>query len=104
GDIALKSQGLWPLRSDVSGQFISDGSKSSSSWSHYLDNSQIPASVNPERQFVSSANQHSTDDTYPYVYFGHFEEFRGRTLNRKLEEKAKLSLQDMADIQNSNFS
>ncbi|MBK7426962.1 MAG: penicillin acylase family protein [Saprospiraceae bacterium] len=104
GDIALKSQGFWPLRSDMSGQFISDGAQASSSWTHYLDNSQLPATINPERQFVSSANQHSTDDSYPFVYMGSFEEFRGRTLNKKLEEKSKLSLQDMADIQNSNYS
>jgi penicillin amidase len=104
GDIALKSQGFWPLRNNMSGQFISDAGMSSSSWTDYLDNSQIPATINPERQFVSSANQHSTDETYPYVYMGSFEEFRGRTLNKKLEEKATLSLQDMADIQNSNYS
>lgn len=104
GDIALKSQGFWPLRNDMSGQFISDASKSSSSWTYYLDNSQIPATINPERQYVSSANQHSTDNTYPYVYIGSFEEFRGRTLNRILEQKPLLSIQDMADIQNSNFS
>lgn len=104
GDIALKSQGLWPLRSNMSGQFISDAAKSTSSWLHYLDNSQLPVTINPERQFVSSANQHSTDDTYPYLYFGVFEEFRGRTLNKKLEEKALLSPLDMAAIQNSNYS
>lgn len=104
GDIALKSQGFWPLRNDMSGQFISDGSKSTSSWTHYLDNSQIPATINPERQYVSSANQHSTDDTYPYVYIGSFEEFRGRTLNKLLENKSTLSISDMAELQNSNFS
>ncbi len=102
GDIALKSQGLWPLRSDESGLFVADGSRSASSWNGWIPSAERPISYNPERGYVSSANQHSTGPGYPHIYFGSFEEFRGRVLNRYLEIGFRMDNKYMADLQNNN--
>jgi len=104
GDIALRSQGFWPFRTNESGRFIADAASSNSSWSGYLTYDYIPATINPERGYVSSANQESTDPSYPYLYFGSYENYRGRTLNRLLESQLKFSIDDMKRFQLSNFS
>jgi penicillin G amidase len=104
GDIALKSAGYWPLRKNHSGLFISDGSNPESSWSSPINNENLPLTINPNRQFVSSANQHSTNPDYPNIYFGKFDGYRGRILNRYLENNSNLNIDDMKKWQLSNYS
>lgn len=104
GDIALRSQGYWPLRGDMQGRFISDGSSGKSSWENYIPFEYIPASVNPDKGYVSSANQESTDLTYPFIYFGSFENYRGRILHNYLNKDKKFGIDDMVAIQLSNYS
>lgn len=104
GDIALRSQGYWPLRKDMSGRFISDGSSEKSSWETYIPFDYIPATVNPDKGYVSSANQESTDQSYPFPYFGSFENYRGRILHNYLNKDKKFDVDDMAAIQLSNYS
>ena len=56
------------------------------------------------RGFVSSANQHSTDTTYPYQYHGYFDDYRGRTLNEKLAQLHGSTVDEMKELQNSTYS
>ena len=104
GDIALKVQGLFPLKNKEQGRFIQDGSKSSSNWKGFIPKEQNPAVKNPERGFVASANQHSTSPDYPYYYNGSFDDFRGRILNRILSKMDKITPEDMMALQNNTFS
>jgi len=103
-DIAIRSQGFWPNRMNYSGRFISDAADSKSSFHNYIPYDHIPATINPSRGFVSSANQESTDLTYPYIYFGSYENYRGRMLNRLLEREGLLTTEDMMRMQLSNHS
>ncbi|MEO1627596.1 MAG: penicillin acylase family protein [Bacteroidota bacterium] len=104
GDIGLTVQGQLPLKRSEQGRFVQDGSRASSAWAGYIPYDQVPAVKNPERGFVSSANQRSTDDSYPYAYHGNFADFRGRYLNRRLESMEKIKVEDMMKLQNDNFS
>jgi penicillin amidase len=104
GDIAIKSAGYWPLRKNHTGLFISDGSNPESSWSDPIEKQDLPITINPERHFVSSANQHSTNPDFPHIYFGKFEGYRGRILNRYLENNSNLEIDDMKKWQLSNYS
>ena len=104
GDIALKIQGKFPLKREDQGRFIQDGSNSDNGWHGFIPPNHFPQVKNPERGFVSSANQHSTDNTYPYPYHGGFEDYRGRTLNMLLDSMSEITVQDMMDLQNNNFS
>ncbi len=105
-DIVLQSKGLYPIRKPQQGKFIMDGSKSENEWAGFIPSSEIPMTVNPERNFVASANQHSTDSIYPHYYIGHFDDFRGRYLNRKLENfpDSSITVRDMFRLQNDNYS
>ena len=105
GDIALKVQGKFPLKEKEQGRFVRDGSKSNNDWQGFIPFEQTPFVKNPERGFISSANQHSTNPTYPYYYnSGSFEDYRGRILNRKLAEMSEITPKDMMALQNNNYS
>ena len=82
GDIAIKVQGNLPLKTKEQGRFVQDGSNSANAWNGFIPTQHNPQIKNPERGFVSSANQHSTSPDYPYYYNGSFEDYRGRVLNR----------------------
>jgi penicillin amidase len=102
-DIAIKVQGTFPIKESGEGQFVVDGSKSSHDWQGYISFEETPFVANPERGFVASANQNSTDTTYPYAYHGYFDDYRGRSLNQRLEKMEQLSIADMKALQNSTF-
>lgn len=104
GDIALKVQGKLPLKAEEQGRFVQDGSTSASAWKGFIPFEQTPFAKNPEEGFIGSANQFSADTTYPYYYNGGFEDFRGRSLNRKLASMNNITIQDMKDLQANNFS
>ncbi len=104
GDIALKVQGQFPLKEEGQGRFIRNGTLTSSGWKGFVPKAHNPMVKNPERGFVASANQHSTDEKYPYYYNREkFESFRGRVLNRYLEKMNDITPQDMMDLHNSNL-
>jgi penicillin G amidase len=104
GDIALKTVGHWPIRKNHSGLFVADGSDPESSWNSLLGFDELPLTINPDRKYVSSANQHSTNADFPQIYFGYYEGFRGRILNRYLEEGSGMTMNDMINMQLSTYS
>lgn len=104
GDIALKVNGKFPLKREGQGRFIQDGSSSAQAWQGFIPKDQVPQIRNPERGFVSSANQHSTDPSYPYYYLGGFDDYRGRLINRLLDKMDNIRVEDMMALQNNNYS
>ncbi|MFK7810786.1 MAG: penicillin acylase family protein [Saprospiraceae bacterium] len=104
GDIALKVQGRFPNKKKMQGRFVQDGSRSSSDWQGFIPEAHNPAVKNPKRGFVSSANQRSTANNYPYYYNGRFEDYRGRVLNSFLEKMDNVTVKEMMDLQNNTFS
>ena len=60
---------------------------------------------NPDRGFVSSANQYPVDDTYPFYVTGtSFETYRNRRINKVLSESTSITVDDMMKLQNDNFN
>lgn len=105
GDIALWTQGKLPLRKAMQGRFVQQGTSSSELWTGYIPQEHIPHEYNPTKNFVASANQHSVDPAnYPYDYYGYFEEYRGRYLNRRLAEMDSITIADMKDLQYNSYS
>lgn len=104
GDIAHYAQGAYPLKAKGQGRFILDGSNPDNEWHGYIPFEHNPHVKNPARGFVASANQKSTATTYPYYYNGRFSDYRGRLLNRYLENMDSVTSQKMMDLQMSNHS
>jgi penicillin amidase len=105
GDIALKVMGLFPKRAKGQGRFVQDGSSSANDWQGYVPKDQVPQYRNPARGYVASANQHSTDPTYPHHYISeNFDMYRGRTVNKMLDTMRDITVDHMMLMQASNFS
>src|SRR5690606_34081217 len=69
-----------------------------------IPNEQNASTLNPTRGFVSSANQHPTDSTYPYYVFDNsFEFYRNSRLNSRLSEMSNITIEDMQGLQFDNY-
>jgi penicillin amidase len=108
GDIAIKEQGKFPIRDKATeqGKFLSDGTTDKDDWKNFIPSQDNPTVKNPARGFVSSANQHPTDSTYPYYYpgVGVYENYRNRRINQLLTNGKDIDVDFMKKMQNDNFN
>lgn len=104
GDIAIKQQGKFPVKFPGQGRFIQDGTKSVYLWQDFIPYDCNPHVKNPARGFVSSANQHPTDSTYPFYYNGSYEYDRNRRINNTLGQDKKFGPKDMMALQNDVYN
>ena len=105
GDIALWTQGLFPNKWKGQGKFLLDGSNPDHDWQSFIPQAYNAHSINPRRGFVSSANQHPVDESYPfYVFNDGYEEYRNRVINNFFNSKDKFNIQDFKDLQNSTYN
>ncbi len=102
GDIAIKEQGNMPLTK----MFVTDGSRSENDWNKVIPIANNPSVKNPERGFVSSANQFPVDETYPYpvTHVGIYEDSRAMRINRLLEASDKMDAAYMMKMQSDNYN
>lgn len=66
GTIALRSCGKYPIRKKGHGKFIHNGETDEGEWIGYIPFESLPASVNPTRNWLESANQEPVPANYPY--------------------------------------
>lgn len=105
GTIAIKQQGNFVARWNRQGDFIMPGEDSSYRWQGMIPESENPIIKDPQRGFVSSANQKSVDSTYPY-YLGtarNFPIYRGIMINKRLSAMNDITPIDMQYLQNENY-
>lgn len=103
GNIGLRVNGRFPAKYSQDGRFIEFSSKKND-WQAWIPLNQVPQYINPERGFIASANQVSTDKTYPYYYTGCFERYRNKTINGKLEKTTGATVEDMQKMQHNIYS
>ena len=104
GDIALWDQGQFPAKWRRQGDFVMPGTDSSYFWQGMIPQEENPHSVNPERGFVSSANQLPADSAYPYYLGGNFPVYRGWEINKRLSEMNNITPEDMMKLQTDNYN
>jgi penicillin amidase len=80
------------------------GSDSSHLWQAMIPMNETPFQFNPERNFVSSANQLPADSTYPYYLGRGYTPYRGIYINRLLNSMSNISVQDMKEMQTDNYN
>ncbi|OOQ59376.1 penicillin acylase family protein [Mucilaginibacter pedocola] len=104
-DIAITPNGKLPLKYKNQGKFIMDGSDPANDWHGFIPNEQNPTVKNPPRGFVSSANQSSTDPTYPYYINWQFAPYeRGKRINDRLGAMQKATADSMRILQTDTYS
>ncbi|WP_420386035.1 penicillin acylase family protein [Roseivirga sp.] len=105
GDIALWIQGRFPNKWQGQGKFLMDGSNPAHDWQGWIPQEHNAHVKNPPRGFVSSANQHPVDSSYPYYVFNDgYEMYRNRVINDFFRSKNKFTIQDFKDLHNNNFN
>ena len=104
-DIAITPNGKFPLKWKNQGKFILDGTDPSNDWQGWIPASQNPTVKNPPRNFVSSANQSSTDPTYPYYINWEFAPYeRGKRINDRLAAMKNVTADSMRNLQMDSYS
>ncbi|WP_258103464.1 penicillin acylase family protein [Marinoscillum sp. MHG1-6] len=105
GDIGIYLPGKFPIKSRGAGKFLMDGSSPSQEFSTMIPFEHMLQYENPEKGFLSSANQHPADSTYPYYYYDHHYEFyRNRRVNDRLEKLGQVDVKDFKKLQNDNYN
>jgi penicillin G amidase len=105
GNIAMQTGGKLPIKWEYQGRSVGDGSDSRFNWTEFIPYEQNPYSLNPERGFLSAANQFPADVDYPcYLgdYFAPYE--RGRRINDLLQEMENITVEDFKIMLKDNFS
>lgn len=104
-DIAITANGKFPLKWKDQGKFIMDGSDPKNDWQGWIPASQNPTVKNPPRNFVSSANQSSTDQTYPYYINWEFSPYeRAKRINDRLTVMTNATADSIRTMQTDTYS
>jgi penicillin amidase len=94
GNIGLNTGGGIPVRKGY-GSIIRNGESSEFDWKGYVPFSQLPYSYNPENGYVSSANNKTVSDDYPYyISYLFYPPYRIGRIREMLEEKEKYGIDD----------
>ena len=105
GDIAIAVNGRFPIKKQGQGPFVQNGNNTDNGWQGYIPMEHVPIVKNPSRGFVGSANQRSTDASYPYYYnSAGFDDYRGRIMNRALSQMDSIEAEDMMALQLFDYS
>lgn len=94
GNIGLNTGGGIPVREGY-GSIIRNGETDKFDWKGYVSFENLPTSFNPENGYVSSANNKTVSDEYPwYISFRFYPPFRIERIRQMLGEKEKVGIDD----------
>ena len=106
GDIGWQAVGIAPIRKTHSGMVPVSGD-GSNKWEAYLPIIEKPNLFNPEKGYISTANQNVTPGDYnkwEAIGFDWADPYRGNRINRVLESKEKFNLNEMLALQVDYYS
>lgn len=100
--IAINHQGKLPVKWHGQGRFVLDGTQRSHLYTRYIPTDSLPQLLNPECNFVLSANQRPTYANYPYYYDGLFAEARANRIQQLLQDSGKVDIEKTKAMQLDN--
>ncbi|MGD8979050.1 MAG: penicillin acylase family protein [candidate division WOR-3 bacterium] len=101
GDIAIWHAGKLPIRWPGQGRYVNDGRSKQHEWHGWIPREHLPHVHNPDRGYVSSANQYPVDEKYPYYLSGsHWCFDRANRINERLSEMENITADSLIDLQN----
>ena len=104
GDIAIRQQGAFPAKWKRQGDFVMEGTDDKYKWAGIIPESENVVMHNPQRGFVSSANQYAYDTSYPYYMGGNAYLYRGFFINRELRNMNNINTDSMKRLQTDNYN
>jgi len=104
-DIAITVNGRFPLKYKDQGKFILNGADPGDDWQGWIPFEQNPTAKNPAQGYLTSANQSSTDQTYPYYLNWSFAPYeRGKRINDRLTAMTHATVDSMRILQTDTYS
>lgn len=104
-DIAITPNGYYPLKWRGQGKFILDGTDPAHDWQGRIPAEHNPTVKNPNRKFVSSANQFPNDPSYPYYINWEYAGYeRSHRINKRLSVMTQATVDSLRNLQNDNYS
>lgn len=100
GNIAIWGQGQFINKWKDQGRYVMRGDTSATLWGKDIPMMENPHALNPQQGYLASANQVTTDSTYPYWYNGYFSDFRAWRVNELLEKQTSATIADEMLMQN----
>lgn len=109
GNIAYQMPGLIPIRKNGQGIVPSPGWTDEYEWLGWIPFEELPALLNPQQGYISTANHAIVDEAYPhYLTRDWADGDRGQRIVDMIEavisNGGKISKDDIADIQNDSLS
>jgi penicillin G amidase len=103
-DIAWWQQANFPAKWRRQGEYVMPGWDSAYAWQYSIPQQDNINMKNPERGFVSSANQLPADTLYPFFLGGIHDLYRGIIINRYLASMDSVTAADMKAMQTDNYN
>ncbi|WP_210489668.1 penicillin acylase family protein [Rufibacter aurantiacus] len=105
-NIAIVSNGQFPLKWPDQGKYLLDGSNPAHDWQGWIPMEQVPQVFNPKRGFVSSANQTPVSPKdYPYYLGSSFAGYeRSARIHQRLSAMTQATPDSFRLMQMDNYS
>jgi penicillin amidase len=104
GNIAMWGQGQFVNKWMDQGRYVMKGNTSKTLWGADIPMTENPHVLNPPQGYLASANQVTTDSTYPYWYNGYFSDFRAWRINEILRNTLPKDIAGNMKMQNDVVS
>ncbi len=98
GGIAHQTTGLIPIRSDKNGR-VAHTISQNDHWIGFIPKDSMPHMINPERNWVGTANHDTRPDAYPYYYSSHFSpHYRYSRMSEVFSEEKQFTSDDLWNL------
>ncbi len=98
GNIAHQATGLVPIRNSASGD-LPKHPENGEDWMGFIPKDQLPHLINPEKQWLGTANHDTRPDDYPFFYSNHFSPYyRYARITEELNDESKKSVDDFKSL------
>jgi len=110
GNIAMNGQGQFINKWEGQGRYVMKGNTSATLWGENIPMEENPYVLNPPQEYLASANQMTTDSSYPYWYNGYFSDFRAWEIHHFLSKNilnapdSLWNIKNMKELQNNVVS
>jgi penicillin amidase len=105
GNIGYQAAGRLPIRKNYNGDLPVDGSSGDFEWEGFIPFEELPASYNPPRGWIVTANQNPFPENYPYRVNGEFAPpYRSAEIRARLAARSGWKPADMLAVEKDVYS
>ncbi|MGZ8219670.1 penicillin acylase family protein [Methylomagnum sp.] len=100
GRIGWTYMGFIPRRTGLDGSVSRSWADGAADWNGYIPPDELPRLIDPPEGYLATANNRTLGKAYPYVVgHGFANGYRAHRIGERLAAKAKLTEQDLLDVQ-----